>query len=805
MSRRSERNELTIKHTFNDIHVNDNYRNRFDAALSVKLMRTVRVPDDGKIYNLPQDFGPFPILDTKDFADTLPPGMKEQGGVFVPMLLREALYMSISPRKGGVYNHDEWMWYKEPDDGKDPIDETFAIRVLAGRANVVSGSDPVSKMQPSSQDYIIAPNQSRLDGFRLDDGKSRTTRQFNAASLGSAYSVEAQVSGTEVGGIQLQFAPRNKRNVEFFAFDDERQLGTRLNLTATPKELGLRSGMLLVMAILSDPNFEPPCWTSEYPRPHAFDGWGFRQGDWKASRAEQGYPLGRSGSPNPASDADVDFPLDVRGLVYEEKRPQTQQPKPEKLEVGHRELARASKVSDLFAAAGISYRTPLFLRPVRPITVTFEIKVADELRMEAENLPAEFGLEIVASPFEDALSFRQRVKAVILKKTEALISMAGNTPHFLDLKTRCGDPPRSEIEGLHGKVYPCYLPLHELEISKSLKGRALVTKRQPKSPSLGPGTRKRMTLLFGGIVRQDFLKDKSPRMWNWDAARVVNIQILNAVVFKSVTGIDPPIPAISFEEYTRAGLPLLSYYGEGNDEISQPLVLSQAWMQSIGQIDQERGQHLGIRVRKDKGSVICTSCEHRLCDSILLPCRHIFCNWCIKLHMTSRKTVTCTFCNTPTSTVKLYAAATTIDCKALETKDQKKPVKKIEALEKFGHCTFRSPDTPGYKPVHMHVLGGTTFDNSSVVGDAGWNLMMAQVIREWEMGSRSEVEVRELASHALTTGHAVRDGTKQALEVLLGLGASPHDPEARKKILEVAKERSDHDWLDTRFRDEGWS
>jgi hypothetical protein len=100
MFRRPDRNELEITHTFDDIRVKDNYRKEADAILSVKLMRTVRVPDDGKTYNLPQDFGPFPILDTKNFADTLPPGMKQRGGVFLPMLLREALYLSILPSNG---------------------------------------------------------------------------------------------------------------------------------------------------------------------------------------------------------------------------------------------------------------------------------------------------------------------------------------------------------------------------------------------------------------------------------------------------------------------------------------------------------------------------------------------------------------------------------------------------------------------------------------------------------------------------------------------------------------------------------
>ncbi|KAH0541467.1 hypothetical protein FGG08_004077 [Glutinoglossum americanum] len=82
---------------------------------------------------------------------------------------------------------------------------------------------------------------------------------------------------------------------------------------------------------------------------------------------------------------------------------------------------------------------------------------------------------------------------------------------------------------------------------KTLSGRGWVVKRKPG----GYGHKTRLALGAGGAVRQDILEDRGCRMWGWDAVRVVNIQVLNAAAFKSVTGINPPIPAISFEEYTR--------------------------------------------------------------------------------------------------------------------------------------------------------------------------------------------------------------------------------------------------------------
>jgi hypothetical protein len=297
--------------------------------------------------------------------------MKEQGGIFISMLLREALFLSIvSPES---YGRRRWS---QKDSGEDPEDEIFAVRVLAGRANVISGSDPLSEAKQPSQDYIIVPKQGRLDGF-LAQGKRGTIRQFNAASLGSGYSVEAQVSGTEVGGIQLQFAPRYKRNVAFYAQGTDGGFSTLLDLTATPRELELKPGVLLVMATLHDPNSYPPRRTWEHNRPHAFDGWGFRLGEWSANRSQH---KSRKKADVSTGVSGGSFPSDAQGVSYEEQRPQTQQPRPEKLNVGHVELACPSRMSDLFAAAGVSYQTPLFIRVVRPVTIWFEVIVTQALR-----------------------------------------------------------------------------------------------------------------------------------------------------------------------------------------------------------------------------------------------------------------------------------------------------------------------------------------------------------------------------------------------------------------------------------------
>jgi hypothetical protein len=426
MFRRPTRNEISVSHTFDAIRVVDNYRDspKHGGTMGVRLMRTTRLPDDGETYHLAQDFGPFPLLSVKDFEDTLPPRMKEQGGLFVPMLLRESLFLSmLLPWEGLSFDPD-------PTPAGELKHETFAMRVYAGRANVVSAADPVgpgSKAKEPEQDYIVVPKQGRLDGFITASGY--TTRQFNASSLGSHYSAESQISDYEVGGLQLQFAPRFKRNVEFQPLLG----GAHLDITATPRELGLWLHSLLVMEVGPDPVFSPPDWGADNPRPPAFDGWGYRESEPKSS--DCGLPLTSwedpahesAGAPfnpgklNPEKSTVPPmfkaggFPMDALGVPYQEREP-LQQPAAKNAKIGHLEPARPSRVSDLFAAGRVPFETPLFVKPVRPITVEVDVKVMPGTRAtysDWNDVPVAMKIDVTTSAFEDIISFHDRVQVVV--------------------------------------------------------------------------------------------------------------------------------------------------------------------------------------------------------------------------------------------------------------------------------------------------------------------------------------------------------------------------------------------------------
>ena len=91
------------------------------------------------------------------------------------------------------------------------------IRVFTGGLNAVSGKEakdksagpdkltlPRAPQSPSKQDYVVVPPQDWLDGFATDDGK---VRQFVAVPQGPGYSVEAQLTGQDLGGFRFEITP----------------------------------------------------------------------------------------------------------------------------------------------------------------------------------------------------------------------------------------------------------------------------------------------------------------------------------------------------------------------------------------------------------------------------------------------------------------------------------------------------------------------------------------------------------------------------------------------------------------------
>jgi hypothetical protein len=151
------------------------------ATVSVEFQRTLRIPDDGKVYPLPAGVGRFPLRHVDDHEKSVPASWLKRGGVMMPMHQSEALWLNF--------------------DAGYP----FAMKVGAGKINAVTGEVWTAGLQREPQNYLVLPEQPWLDGFAVSKG---IIRQFVAMPLGDGYSVEEQLTGNaDVGGIQLQVFP----------------------------------------------------------------------------------------------------------------------------------------------------------------------------------------------------------------------------------------------------------------------------------------------------------------------------------------------------------------------------------------------------------------------------------------------------------------------------------------------------------------------------------------------------------------------------------------------------------------------
>jgi len=178
---------------------NDNIQFNLEdwPTLQVSFIRTLRIPDDGRIHRLPAGLGLFPIKRIEDYKSRVPESWAKSGGVFFPMYQREALWLRF-----------RLVGSKLP----------WALKIAAGKICAVSGRpwtnnlERLDDAQPS-QNYVVLPEQPWLDGFNSGDSQ---IRQFIAEPLGSGYTVEGQITGKEeFGGIQLQaFAPKTKERRE---------------------------------------------------------------------------------------------------------------------------------------------------------------------------------------------------------------------------------------------------------------------------------------------------------------------------------------------------------------------------------------------------------------------------------------------------------------------------------------------------------------------------------------------------------------------------------------------------------------
>lgn len=147
-----------------------------DTSVKIDFRRTARVPDDGETYKAPRPFQSFPLFSSRHYQQRLPEQMRKKGDIFFPMLQRETFTIGFQAKTDN---------------------NQFAIRVLTGSVNVITGNSAKHENSSDEQDYIVVPQQSVLSGFKSG---ANVMKQFVTMPMGSEYTVEKQVTGEEYIG-----------------------------------------------------------------------------------------------------------------------------------------------------------------------------------------------------------------------------------------------------------------------------------------------------------------------------------------------------------------------------------------------------------------------------------------------------------------------------------------------------------------------------------------------------------------------------------------------------------------------------
>jgi hypothetical protein len=89
-----------------------------------------------------------------------------------------------------------------------------------------------------------------------------------------------------------------------------------------------------------------------------------------------------------------------------------------------------------------------------------------------------------------------------------------------------------------------------------------------------------MGIAAGGQINQAVKRDPGTFLWNAAQTKVFNVQILNSMHFRQVTGVPAPTSPISAATYTQHGYPFFSMWEEPT-----PVKGEFSIVRSVGQID----------------------------------------------------------------------------------------------------------------------------------------------------------------------------------------------------------------------------
>ena len=550
------------------------------SSIDISLNRTLRVPEDGTVYDHPALFGPFPLLNVDLLQDKLPDLMAQKSGLLIPMFSREALSIgfktdSLRPVKN-VFNQSQRN------------NQPFAIKILAGSVNTISGGleegHGRSRQREKQQDYIVAPLQGRVDGFFAKAG-ANIVRQFVAMPVFSGYAAESQLKGKDnFGGIQLAIAPRfagrGKFRTEPYGEDPLDLAQQRLS----PRELGLQPGHVL-----------------------------FVSGEELAQRFRNALCTDKDAlctGPN----FFIQGPR-IRLLHFDDPLPKSPHPSTERPALVHELLAMLEEEIDP--------GEPLLLEPVFRMTITIESCHSSKfsnarMDMFKSMCPQSMG----GLSFDIERDYRRDRNPISLTWRVSPFMSLRQLFHLVRVEFDAGEIAlfrrREQIEDreytvLHciledGAVISCQAYTIMECMSEGSRPREEVP-WEPWEPWVSPWE---MGLALGGKIYQDICIDPQPEWWNWERSQFINIQILNAVAFKSFTGFkEALLPPLSFRQYVNARMPFFHLISQSEMVGSEVL----AKLKTVGEKDLESGVNRDCQL-DGVTPTGCIICEQNLANTM---------------------------------------------------------------------------------------------------------------------------------------------------------------------------------------------
>lgn len=196
---------------------------------SVSFQRTLRVPEDGKVYPLPPGLGAFPLHRAADYAGKIPGDWDLERGVFISLYQREALWLSFAA----------------------PPWKPSAVKVGAGEIDALTGARFSEALHAAPQDYLVCPDQPWLDGFLTAAG---VVRQFVAMPLGKGYAVSEQLGSLEhPGGLEIVLYTALPGHFPDKAPEGAFPLGVSMAEPSGLQQMGLAAGGRIEQKIYPDP------------------------------------------------------------------------------------------------------------------------------------------------------------------------------------------------------------------------------------------------------------------------------------------------------------------------------------------------------------------------------------------------------------------------------------------------------------------------------------------------------------------------------------------------------------------------